>query len=1765
MKTILVILAFIPTLIFGQDRIDPPKLYLLDTASVVDRNWSGFMRGWNWGCYGQKLDSALHINFYHYGTLTDSFNKYIRIIQPLTGAGYTSDNIYNCRSLYLEPTITVDTSGGYIPRIGDSTHSIFGWLNKVGHLESFGNKDFGRLILNKDSITPGTKVLYNAWKADIFTWQDFTGCNGPILNNSYDSTYFHPFNGKQLYLTVNLRAIDSAKVDSLINLGHSSDTVLLIIIPYTLFNDTLNTNITDTVKFDGIPEQNSSYNDSIMGSMPNDFRGYYRKLNTSLSSQPKSMAITVGMLKSGINNNGNNSITLSAFARFDAIPFGGGYKNNPIFVNERKKIFENPYNVHEYITKIDIQVYYYGVVSVGLDYIRFETPRAQTFFRGAYDDSIRKNVKSIIDQTQANSSHLKLFRIYGCEEQTPSMFAEERYLNMLLDTLDLIEIGIDRSQVELGTFQYNVGMKNIINGGSLSFHGIEIGAPYIKQGKNDGDYRLSTMGLFSGKNGNDVLTFHPEKSDYEAYINAQGQSPEAWFPFNSFRDLPLSYYDSAWSNTGHSIYNQSTQVNIEKVLYQFYYKNKLMLFSESDWYVNIWQSPEIQTHPTDTVEYAGRVITGDEQNILLNSILLLGGKGFSHYFKTTLVNTNTLVGLQKSVDINYQNHLKTGDSLIYDDYTGEDYINLNDTIIPWSRHFLSSNYDFNALGVDENHLYAGAKSIRTATYKIHSYTAIPSVEQTLMSLHLQSWLAKGFHKWILTDPKLPDKGIEKYIDTANIKTRPLGRINTVNGKIEPYYEQTDIDSGFYDITILRNKADNSMSSNTFYMAVVNRRVDPLFRFNETFQIWPEDPNMEPCDVLYRSDFTFIPTAEFDEKVQNGGYYHLDNTIDCNGPVDSLWQDAAWWKDKWNRRQGIREITIPLKYNTVHDTNVYYLFHITELGNETSEFQNFFWKQNGLAHNIDTTIGQDRKLVIRLNPGEGKILKFERLEPGRMKGNLEYSNQAKLVQAPVLDSNGNETDSIRYHAAYYKFDYVDNRNKIYYQRSSKIHKSDSKENIVWENINGICVSDTIYDLDGVSTMNVACIYPSIVVRKDGNKQKAYIVFSCDSGLTHPYSRIAETIIEVDQQNLTVNYGHSLIRFEADHPTKEYGTPVISAASTGNYYAWSDKNMGIVAGFKYPNDIYFKDTVLINSNNFPNMSAGLGKHPALNSYSFSDNFKMDNSALVFQQPFYFGTYLQYNQLFSILNLSSHIIYTRLQYSDSTLKYYLQNDSAGFATSGFVLNTPKNLSIISLDPSFYNNAIKNSMPHIAREVILPGNSFGWIDSLYLCNDMISWTKSPTINKNNTIHILSLANWEFITGSTRTGLIRSSRLGFVNSNQDSIADAHLTQGPINLGMNYNATDTSRHFMLDFTKYGNGSGVNNIGVLGLNYYSFVLYSNFDQGFFNLTKWLNNIPIGRLSHLAQHKQRVDYTNSWLNRRIFEINSSDPPDILSSAKYFYKTLYDDGPNPMFGFESDSLSYYITQPLLNGDWLKMKFPYHSVEDSVLGNIIERYKCDTIYSEWFQVPATSTLQFMCKGTILDSNLLYMLIEKLSDSTYINIPIPKYSSDSTGIFRNYDLINGLSDYYRLAFITTDSIAQYSEQLQIDDLPTPDTMAKIVYRNNHIVIDLNSFKNNINTSDRIQLNIYPNPADNIIYAVAYLPVSAYYGTENRQNSKFKIRFYSLIGIEQFCIDTKPGEIKSILTETLQEGLYLIKVEEIVENPDWKPYTPVIQSLMISR
>ena len=179
MRTVLYLLmfAFTISVVNAQDIIDPPTLPInFNNTAVFDRNFNQthFVKGWNWGGTGRKLDEAMLMNYYHCGFQFDlNANNYNdtslfihnhrRVLQLNGITGGRGENcLLNAHSEIIFPYITIDSTNAFQPRAYDSSGAVFGFTfkNKVRILDSsqHTNVDYNYVLLDKDSVQ-GTPVM----------------------------------------------------------------------------------------------------------------------------------------------------------------------------------------------------------------------------------------------------------------------------------------------------------------------------------------------------------------------------------------------------------------------------------------------------------------------------------------------------------------------------------------------------------------------------------------------------------------------------------------------------------------------------------------------------------------------------------------------------------------------------------------------------------------------------------------------------------------------------------------------------------------------------------------------------------------------------------------------------------------------------------------------------------------------------------------------------------------------------------------------------------------------------------------------------------------------------------------------------------------------------------------------------------------------------------------------------------------------------------------------------------------------------------------------------------------------------------------------------------------------------------------------------------------------------------------------------------------------------------------------------------------------
>ena len=1028
-KLIYFILIFV-NIVFarGQSIIDPLPLQINWNDSTIfnkDYNNDHFNLGWNWSSFGRELDEALEINTAHDLILNDTLpnhnkhflNDIVRmdnwwLYSPII-SGVMRDNVFNAQALLLKPDIIVDTSSSFQPNARNINGAVYGWLTHNFEVGDTIN-DPHRFTLLKSRLGTDSIVLSNIWPNDILHWLDYysyyvynDNCTTmyigqtnapkeyenkndtiPESDGIIDNVVYHPFNGKQWYLTISLRALNQAELNN-----HLNDPILILKMPCILTHyasgllDSIVSQEIWSTKFDSIPNPSDTANIQIRSTVGNQFRGISRRL-IPVPAETTEFVITGQMLKNADTTFGH-SITLSAFAKFsgDILP-NGDYINNPRLKNDN---WENQGGYSDYITNIDVEIKYCGKVDVAIDWIRVETPRFQKIARGEYDSIVQNAIEIEMARVSSDPTHPRISRFYGADEISRSFWPANRYFNMLVDTLAAIETWeIPPHYIHATNF------REYWNGSNIFFTSVT-GMPFIREGiiqwgvarPDVFNYQFGYQGSYQQTGWGPPIQYGHFYSDtlnsgYESRLDGFFKTLPINDPLVFEYNNPERYLARYWKVEGNGWCNPDWQnppcptcdtckfnfstgtlFRIEDNIYGAYYKRPFMLFDDKPWHANLWVVSEnwyrdSALNHSFTLNGYERPKTGEETRLMMNIPILLSAKGLLYWLKTTsdvfpsdAYNIVSALGLQpysRNYDSLYSG--LQGQNLIYSDRIGGDYIRMHndpnglDTCYRWGV------YIFSIMGIDSNQIYTGLKSTRAEMYKMHKW--IKANETTLMNLRLQSWYAKGFTKWYVQHPDITTGNlIDQYITKSIIKTRPIDRVNQYN---QPYYEQHfRLDSGFYDVTLLKDASENA-PANVVYLGVQNRRTDPLIFISQDTLDYYNNSEHNNALANRTEGLNFIPSAEFDQLVQGTS-------------IPEFWQ-SMWWK-----RLGAREICIPINCDPNY-VGGYYIY-ARELGVKDAEFRNNnFWLDNKYHHWIDTIIKPREWLISRHLPGEGKLIKLD---------------------------------------------------------------------------------------------------------------------------------------------------------------------------------------------------------------------------------------------------------------------------------------------------------------------------------------------------------------------------------------------------------------------------------------------------------------------------------------------------------------------------------------------------------------------------------------------------------------------------------------------------------------------------------------------------------------------------------------------------------------------------------------------------------------------
>ncbi|MBM2816935.1 MAG: hypothetical protein HW421_3697 [Ignavibacteria bacterium] len=1774
MKKLLVLtiaIIFLSSFLYSQD-IEPSPLSLSFTDANGQNNQSGtfsadkfpqknFILTWQWAAnFGdnpaeriEKITDQLFMNttqnhnaFYYFNaSSTYTPSQPINTILGLNGA-----IPFKALSMQYSPVLEIKNPGK-LEKIDDSFHSVWGFKNiNSGIVRSSGNP-----------------VL------ELYSSQSYSNINEPILSEPWDCTqltlnsnsfsiqedesqqnppYINSWNGQSWYLSINLSRLNNS------NTFLDNQTVLSITMPYTLASSS----VTGLIKFDALPTNYIMPSNRISLTFSDD-RGI--ALTCATLSQPTAtFNITTNMIP--LYTDAHKNITLSAHF----------YCNNNVDFNPYLKP-EDPYaSSANKIDSLKISVYYHGSSNcdVGINWIRIENPRYQKLARGYYDTkegitnpSSSMSLHDVLQRDYINKiqnqPNFRLFRLYaqdGWDGDFPTYYHTMRYLNKLCPGMWTASLSSNIRD----KYSYHVEPSEKW----LGIHGCfkkSAAAPYYRSKFNIdtmGYIENFTYGLCFGVDQSfrdhkwycsDMNTGCPEcgrddslKSGYETWYTT-GRYPDS----NNLAvclscqygiDLPISYLASksfSLSNYWDIVTRlpNSLQSVWETVNHAFYLKNSNFYYDSIPWWSQIFLGSNWRTWAKDTLikpEYFNRVgidyvndgfrpQTGEETRLTYWSALTRGTKGFcidridvvyEIPASATTASKDIYTGIGYRVAM-YNSSTLTGKEFIYSNDIGDDFIKRNNDPLNLDK-YIAFDSASNFLGVTEDRIFLGLRSPRTEMYKTHAW--IKNVDSILMRLRLACVYSKGFKTWYDQDPKFSsnNKIIKKFIpcnegqytddtmrfiiDTSKVRLRPIGRTQSINGIQQPYYQAYD--SAFLDITILRDKDDNNLDgSKPVYLGVVNRRTDPLLYWTD-------------LDDTTKHYMKFLSTAEFDDSC-----HHTSRN-----PADTATYKSWFWK-----RLGSREISIPFNV-TPYDTTQYTLLRISELGADNAYLNNQDscpWRKPEFYHKVDTIIGQDKNLVVRLLPGEGKILKVEVLKPDKkLKGSLAYSNQRKLISSPIYKSSGEAyKDSIYYHLVYHRYDSTYMRNRVFYCRSKPINKTSKNSNIIWEN--EICLSNYINcNCSDQIGDTMSCVYPSIVVRFDSvaDKNKVYVVFSCkpnqcdltEYNLNGAASNlIVESVFNADDSVQTLYPLPCVLTCAQGYDINKWGVPMINASSQWNYYCWSDSASGIGTNYKVPSNYCFNGT-----NHYINFQAGdLCTHPSLNSYS-RINLGENECALTWQEEMPWP-------------IGNGINYTRLKVNTSNVVEHYLPDSIGNQNPNWWFNNDTSFAILDCDQNGYPPEFPIVYRGLEDDTSLYYNN--WIYDV-IAYQFQAWDS----------HYCSTLSFGY-KHMIAIGLIKTSKtldstriypFKGILSNNGNLYVPNISQGDyVKDNSLLSPNNSNQSLILEFSNIDICTGVRSLWHYPHNYYTLF---NLDSSYYWSINSMTNIKkidmSGDFPQLAARPNVRADNDWWKNRRVIQTLTGEIKDsIKASSQHFYKGIKRETIGvPFLGFNRQRSKSLISVPLVNGNPINFDIDdlYPELKNKKRKKNSRDF-ADTIFTNWFKVPDNTNLTFKAYG--LDTDNVEMKIEYKNNRSRSRVLLRKVA-DSLMENLGFLLINGRNDEYRLVFFKKNPLTRYSENVVLMDnfFSNNDNDYEKVNPNNLPVIDLGGI--NEKNNDRISLSIYPNPADEQVYVTAFLPYHS--------KGRIILKLYSALGIEVARTEIDASSTTSFATGKLPAGAYFIRAEE---------------------
>lgn len=1429
------------------------------------------------------------------------------------------------------------------------------------------------------------------------------------------------------------------------------------------------------------------------------------------------------------------------------------------------------------IHHLDIEVSYVthaastNNVDVEIDAFKIETPQARDVISG--NDSARfvnEHIRFLRELDTVNTITGRRYRVaswYAKDEAMLMYWEGWRYYNRLVDSASLTEIKLDYANHML----HKTGVRKLWQG-HTPLYGEQTAVPYYTRGYDDPAVGTHTNFDYLGfRCGTFHQVYHGTKThetagtslyavDYETYwghkdvsdstYSAELPMPDSQYTIRVCDDVKLD-----------AVLGLSTQCAIEGCYYRYaVHPEFLFLGTEYPWYANIWPNSEWRRDSTwqGILNHLSRPATGSEVLAMAYGQLVLGAKGLLAYYGVsshddpqahpnyplaTDPGGNVAVGATSFSDRHVE-PTGTGYALLRNADLGTDFFDPNPLLEPTrvtgymmhpgSPTVADPGYFADNLGVDTNRLYAGRESNRIGL--LRAYTHANHIRATLEGLELQCWWAKGYKQWTrqkagftLTDFVKLDSLIEVAHPS---RVDSMGVINA-----EAY------DSVFFDVTIHKHK--DTLLSDAFYIGIANRRTDPRVWNGTAWQFYTE--------------------AEFEDSLASTTFNEYD-------------------------QKGARELRLPFNYSDPSGLAVN--LHITEL------------TPPGVT-GIDTVIGAGVSLPVRLRPGYGKFLRVQPVPAaeGIVQGFLDHSNQRKMVAFPTVIGHEEITDTVDwreylrmivgdtmyYHQVYHRRrplgpGFQAGAVSVYYRRSLPMRTPPGSvsgtqyvydaSTIQWEP-EQLISNHVLYDPPGdpveIEDLNLSCGYPALVVRPamvdTVMVSKVYVVFGCEflPGEAGQSVLVCETVLpaEDSRANQIAYYAANPSRVLDATPApvapilQNWGTPMVNASQSGNYYCWSHAVNGIGVGFKTPNARVFTPAQAMYLKARPGLD--YATHPSVNSYSRLQIGEED-AGLVWQEG-------------NTPEEGPFIFYTRLWHGAApgyAINYQLNPAGATRTLTGAPL-------VDNVDPQI--GMITDTWVNVGEEDFGASHAFPMV-----YRHLSDWETAP----DNSRHDLRLVNhkaervyWQARKTHFGIGPWMIARR-VVDVTDYSLSPLGGADNVYSIGEQfiYSATQNLRGpDAAQGEQWGEPGSVPNHPLAHyddscsvLNYWSDtsdvdpvpnIWHMVFGFSFYGTpvdTMHADLIAAGKLEqihgdgrypHLAARFSVSAHRGYQRNRRIFDqpggtwANFVNAPFMTSSSEYFYKqTLEQEMPVALVhsGFRGGGSSATLGPILVHdsNEWITMHGQRTIADEPKFSQAIPRM----FVSDWFDCMIATDLTFTTnvRG---DEAAAKLFIERESDGKTIEIRVLQTDRPQDAEKRFYTVLGGEHSRYRFVLepATEKTLGVMDVELMI---PASAEAFRKSPQTSHYggVIDLAAMNH---TSLPGKLNVYPNPTSDelsIVFDLRTMPeVPSNSAIKTHLSEKATIEIYNAQGVEMCRTVCSAADAVHVSTAEWSIGIYTARIK----------------------